>query len=73
MNVKIDVGINATVKEILVLCIVGRATTDIHMQVSCFEVEGTAASLFSCMSITILDKKVKGIAVANNKLYIQVD
>lgn len=73
MNVRIDLSVNATVKEILVLCIVEKTTASIHMQYGCFKVEGTAASLFSCMSITILDKKVKGIAVANNKLYIQVD
>lgn len=73
MNVRIDLSVNATVKEILVLCIVEKATANIHMQVGCFEIEGTAASVLRCMSREILDKKVKGIAVANNKLYIQVD
>ena len=72
MNVRIDVGINVTVKEILVLCIAGRATTDIHMQVSCFEVEGTAASMLRCLSNVILDEEVKGMTVANNKLHIRV-
>ena len=72
MNVKIDANINVTVKEIIVLCIVGRATTDIHIQVSCFEVGGTAASMLRCLSKAILDEEVKGMAVANNTLHIRV-
>lgn len=72
-NVKIDVDINVTVKELLVLCITESPTTSIRMHVGCFEVEGTAASILKCMSREILDKEVKGIDVANYRLRIQAN